>query len=89
MAVSKDISLGEDVACTVPVYAAASSVYMSRLPMYSYRYREQSDSRAFKIIQYYQLICVLEGLIKSVRMKYRIYLSKQTNMHFLPDLYFW
>lgn len=64
MAVSKDISLGEDVACTIPVYAAANSVYMSRLPMYSYRYREQSDSRAFKIIQYHQLICVLAGLRK-------------------------
>ncbi len=62
MAVNPGISLGEDVACVIPAYFQADSVYISHIPMYFYRCRAGSDSRSFNLRQYRQLALGVEGL---------------------------
>ena len=63
MAVDRRISLGEDVACLIPVYLAAERVAVcGGPPVYYYRVRSDSDSRAFRPVQYQQLILGLQAL---------------------------
>jgi glycosyltransferase involved in cell wall biosynthesis len=63
MAVDRRISLGEDVTCLMPTYLAAERVVIcGGPPVYFYRVRFDSDSRAFRPAQYQQLILGLESL---------------------------
>lgn len=63
MAVDRRISLGEDVTCLMPTYLAAERVVVcGGSPVYYYRVRSDSDSRAFRPAQYQQLILGLEAL---------------------------
>lgn len=45
LAVEPGITLGEDLLCTVPLYAEAKSVYISRKTAYFYRQREESMTK--------------------------------------------
>lgn len=56
MAVDVSISLGEDVACIMPVYLEIKSIYISGQVMCLYRFRPLSDSRNFRLEQYEHLI---------------------------------
>ena len=62
MEVDRRISLGEDVACLMPVYRRAERVYLCDQAMYLCRVRPGSDSRAFRLEQYEQLLLVLKAL---------------------------
>ena len=56
MNVDQRISVGEDVACLMPVYMDAQKVYVSQESMYCVRQRETSISRRFSLKQFDQLI---------------------------------
>ncbi len=62
LAVDKKLFLGEDVACMIPAYLDASTIYISRKVMYRYRIRPLSDSRNFRMEQYEQLIRGVKAL---------------------------
>lgn len=64
MAVNPRISLGEDVACLMPVYMEAQRIYISHESQYCFRQREASISRRFSLKQFDQLIIGIEDLRK-------------------------
>ena len=62
--VNPAISLGEDLACTVPCLLEAETVYMSKKPVYLYTIRNDSISTDFKVGQVEQVANVVLGLRK-------------------------
>lgn len=58
------ISHGEDIACMVPCYLDAETVYMSKKPVYLYTIRTDSLSSTFKVGQVAQVEAVVSGLHK-------------------------
>ncbi len=64
MAVDPRISLGEDVACLMPVYQRAERVCLSGEAGYRCLVRPGSDSRAFRLVQFEQMLLVLQSLEK-------------------------
>lgn len=64
MAVDRRISLGEDVACLMPIYMQAQCVYISHKCLYCFRQREASISRSFSMKQFDQLVIGIEDLRK-------------------------
>ena len=61
-AVNREISLGEDVSCTMPCYLDAESVYMSKKAVYLYTIRNDSISMDFKTYQITQIADTIRGL---------------------------
>ena len=64
MAVDRRISVGEDVACLMPVYMDAQKAYISHESMYCVRQRVTSISRRFSLKQFDQLIVGIGDLRK-------------------------
>lgn len=62
--VNPAISQGEDLACMVPCYLDAETVYMSKKPVYLYTIRTDSLSSTFKVGQVAQVEAVVSGLHK-------------------------
>jgi hypothetical protein len=62
--VNPAISLGEDLACTVPCLLEAETVYMSKKPVYLYTIRNDSISTDFKVGQVEQVANVVLDLRK-------------------------
>lgn len=62
LAVSEEISLGEDLCCVVPCYLQAKSVYLSKKTAYLYSVRGDSLSRSFNPNQ----ICLIENVINEL-----------------------
>ena len=60
--VSEEISLGEDLCCTVPCYLHAKSVYISKKEAYLYTVREDSLSKDFNTKQ----ILLIEDVINEI-----------------------
>ena len=60
--VSRAISLGEDLCCSVPCYLEAESVYMSRKVAYLYTIRGDSITTHFKTNQVTQIADVIQSL---------------------------
>ena len=65
LAVSEDISLGEDYCCVFPCYLSAQSVYITKKEAYLYTVRENSMSKEFNANQIY----LIENVIKEIRKK--------------------
>lgn len=64
MTVDRRISLGEDVACMMPVYMDAQKLYVSHESMYRAREREASITRRFSLKQFDQLVIGIDDLRK-------------------------
>ena len=64
LAVSCDISHGEDLSCIIPCYLQAESIYISKTPAFYYTMRGDSLSGDFKIKQITQIALTIEGFKK-------------------------
>ena len=73
LGVSEEISLGEDLCCTVPCYLNAKSVYISKKQAYLYTVREDSLSKEFNTKQIYLIENVINEISKNDTEKIKDY----------------
>lgn len=79
-ALKPGIKFGEDIACLLPIWLSAESVYISKRMVYFYRYRPQSESHGFRERQYEDLIQVTEEFRKQYLSEYP-FLSEQIDRY--------
>ena len=65
LSINENISLGEDLCCTVPCYLNTKSVYISKKEAYLYTVRNDSISKDFNTKQIYLIENVINEIIKN------------------------